>query len=177
MDLVFVVVSAVFIGGLFLLAGWQKLNNPRYYAGVIADYKLPGVKGSNFLAVTVGLIELLIGIAVLIPVFRHAGSLSAALMLLIYALAIGLNLLRGRTTIDCGCSGPAARNQQINGWLPARNILLLLIAVGASMEPIAREWVWFDAVVILFALTLVTLVYAGAERLVANINLLKNLRG
>lgn len=177
MDLVFVVIATLFISFLFVVAGWQKLRTPRYYASVIHEYQLPLVTGNEVIAIAIGLTELCIGLLLLIPVSRGLAAWFALLLLLIYAIAIGINLLRGRTSIDCGCSGPAATKQKLSAWLLLRNGLLMVITITAGMTPLSRELIWFDMVVIVFAASLAFLVYAGTEQLIANSTRLRILRG
>ncbi len=177
MDLVFVVIATLFISFLFLVAGWQKLRAPRYYASVIREYQLPLVAGNEAIAITIGLAELCTGFLLLIPVSRELAAWFALLLLLIYAMAIGINLLRGRTSIDCGCSGPAATKQKLSAWLLLRNGLLMVIAIIAGITPFSRELIWFDMIVIVLAATLAFVIYAGTEQLTANSTRLRNLRG
>ncbi len=177
MDLVFVVIATLFVSFLFVVAGWQKVRAPRYYAAVIGEYQLPLVVGNKAVAITIGLAELCTGILLLIPVSRELAAWFAALLLLIYALAIGINLLRGRMNIDCGCSGPAANKQKLSAWLLVRNGLLAVVAIAAGITPLSRELIWFDLAVIVLAVSLAFLVYAGTEQLIANSTRLRNLRG
>ncbi|MGH8629603.1 MAG: MauE/DoxX family redox-associated membrane protein, partial [Burkholderiales bacterium] len=59
----------------------------------------------------------------------------ACALLLVYALAMGINLARGRRDIDCGCFKSALK-QTISGWLIGRN-LLLAAAAAALLLPLA----------------------------------------
>lgn len=55
-------------------------------------------------------------------------GIAAALLLLVFAGAMAVNLLRGRRALDCGCN-PAARPQPISWALVARNTGLAGLAV------------------------------------------------
>ena len=176
-DLVFVVIATLFISFLFAVAGWQKLRAPRYYASVIREYQLPLLAGNKAMAIAIGLSELCTGFLFLVPASREWAAWFAFMLLLIYAMAIGINLLRGRTSIDCGCSGPAAAKQKLSTWLLLRNGLLMVVAITAGMTPFSRELIWFDMVVIVLAASLAFLIYAGTEQLIANSTRLRNLRG
>ena len=88
----------------------------------------------------------------MLPQTRAGAALLAGCLLLIYASAIAINLLRGRENMNCGCGGSG----QTISWLHVvRNILLALFAVpamaAASPGPTGFE-VW--AVAAACALTL-----------------------
>jgi hypothetical protein len=104
------------------------------------------------------------------PGWPAAGPLLAAALFLLYAGAIAVNLARGRRDIDCGCAGPGAR-RPISGWLVARNVALMVIALAAAV-PVAtpaRALVWIDALTIAGAVATLVLVYASVDRLLANL--------
>ena len=91
-----------------------------------------------------------------------------------FAAAIAINLLRGHTDIDCGCSGFAARARMPRGigWLHVGRVLLLAaLAATALVEPGARAVVWFDyltlffSVLLICALLTVDVLLANAPRL------------
>ena len=102
--------------------------------------------------------------------------LLAAVLLVISGMAIGVNILRGKRDIDCGCSGPLGR-QPLSGWLLWRNASLVLIALYASSQMVVQSIGWFDWVVILFGSLLAILLYQICERLSFNSHLLVRLRG
>jgi hypothetical protein len=69
-----------------------------------------------------------------------SGAVPAALtggMLLLYALAMGLNLLRGNVLLDCGCSFGAERHP-VSPKLVFRNIALVLVAALMALPVIPR---------------------------------------
>src|SRR5579863_7977059 len=72
--------------------------------------------------------EALAAAALLWPRTRAAGALAVAALLLIYALALGINLRRGRRSIDCGCFGER-RRQGIAPWMVGRNLVLAALAL------------------------------------------------
>lgn len=60
---------------------------------------------------------------------RALGLGVAAALLLLYAVAIAANVLRGRTHIDCGCGGAA---HPVSAALALRNLCLAILAFGAA---------------------------------------------
>ncbi|BAN25419.1 MauE/DoxX family redox-associated membrane protein [Caballeronia insecticola] len=69
----------------------------------------------------------------------------------LFALALTINILRGNTDIDCGCSGFIAASQTsertpraIGWWHVARAYSLAILAACAVFPEAGRALVWFD---------------------------------
>ena len=167
-------VAALVLSYVFVLAGLHKCRAPGEFATTLANYRiLP--EGLNRQAVyLVPVIEIMTGVALLIPATAQLASFSAGALLCIYIAAIGINLLRGRRNIDCGCGGPAQK-QTISEWMIARNGLLLLLAfiAGSAIEP--RALVWLDWLIIIMATVMGCLFYIITNQLLVNKDLLKSL--
>ena len=90
--------------------------------------------------------------AATLPLSRLAtlGAFLAAALLVSYALAIGINLLRGRTSIDCGCLGAGQRNR-IGGWMVIRNLGLVAATLAAALPTTGRSLTSLDVVTIVGA--------------------------
>ncbi len=100
---------------------------------------------------------------------RRARSPPSLLLVLltIFTGAIAINLARGRTNIDCGCFGPALR-QELSGWLLLRNLFLMIVATIVILPTSRRALEAIDHVtIVLGALTLVIL-YASANFAIGN---------
>src|SRR5215813_6110719 len=102
----------------------------------------------------------------------YAGTRSAAAMILfvlliLFTLAIGLNLARGRRDIDCGCFGPMLR-QRLSSWLIVRNFVL---AGGVMVAALPLETSDMNALAystIAFASMAMVLLYITGNVLLAN---------
>ena len=92
-----------------------------------------------------------------------------------YIFVIGINLIKGRRTIDCGCGG-TNQKQNISEWLLLRNgiLLFLVYSITAPVQP--REFIWFDWTVVVLATMLGCLFYNIVNQLLVNKDLLKGLR-
>lgn len=112
---------------VFARALLHKLGSFDELVVTVANYRLVPWPRAVALALTAA--ELAIVVGLLLPVSRRAAAVAAALLLAAYALAIGINLRRGRTSIDCGCGGPG---QGISRLHVARNALLILVAVPVA---------------------------------------------
>ena len=129
----------------------------------------------SWVAALVIVAELGAGFGVFVPDARDWAILAIAVLLLVYTLAIGINLLRGRRDIDCGCGGPA-RRQTLSGWLVARNLVLMVLGLGCFMPVTARVLYWMDFVTIGLGVLAFLLLYATVNSLVANQPKLQQLR-
>jgi len=114
------------------------------------------------LAVVVVALEAAAAALLPVPASRPAGALLAAALLASYAVAIGANLRRGRTRIDCGCFGAGAR-ASIGPWMMIRNLLLALLVLAAALPVTNRGLTGLDALTIVGAVTCLAILYAAQE--------------
>ena len=161
---------------LFVVAALHKLRDLRTFQGTFADYRLLPDALSPAAARVVPLAELLVAALLVAPSTGAMGKVGAAGLLIVYAAAVGVNLLRGRRHIDCGCAGPAAR-RRISGWLVARNAVLALVALAGLLPVVPRPLVWVDALTVAAATATLAALYAAADRLLALAPDLAALRG
>lgn len=125
MGMVISSIAAGFICLVFLRAALHKLGAREEFSGILDDYGLiPGVM-IPVLSFLIPFIEIITSVLALIPSTRGIGVMMALVILILYAAAIGINLLRGRHTIDCGCGGVP---QGISWMHVFRNMLLAGIA-------------------------------------------------
>jgi len=117
----------VFLSLLFARAAWHKISEFTEFTGFVADYRLLPevlVRPASF-----GLAgaEVLVVVLQLVPGGQVAGLSLAMALLSLYGLAMGVNILRGRTAIECGCGGPV---QPLSWTNVIRNATL--VAAGAA---------------------------------------------
>ena len=111
---------------VFLGAVLHKFFDLTEFQGFVADYQLLPDRlvklATNALVVgEAGAVVLLLW-----PAGRAAGLSIAAGLLALYALAVGINIRRGRTEVECGCGGAP---QRLSVYLVWRNLLLILLAL------------------------------------------------
>lgn len=95
---------------LFATALLHKLADVRQFVGVLRDYRLVPQAIVKPAAYMVLLAE---GGVVLLLIMRPIeGGMLATSLLAAYALGMGVNILRGRTYIDCGCHWQLQRQIQ-----------------------------------------------------------------
>jgi len=163
-------VSAIIALGVALLFGAAALHK-------LADWRRFGLALSGFRLVPAWIVSALApflvalecATAVMLPfaATRRAGALLAATLLACYALAIGVNLLRGRTSIDCGCLG-AGRRHRIGGWMVIRNLGVAAAALAAVLPTTPRGLTSLDLVTIAGAVLTLGALYAAQDALQRN---------
>ena len=122
--------------------------------------------------------QLLLAVSILVVVFefilcgmwiveslRPAAAIGSSMILALYAIAIGINLLRSRSHISCGCGW----NEQSLSWgLVTRNGIYILIVLSTLLPQVIRELQWVDFALGVLTLTVALLLNRCAETLIAN---------
>ena len=150
---------------IFGSAGPAKLMARDAFAGVVANYRLLPDPLVTPVALVLPCLEIVVALGLLLPATRPLAALMAAFLLLLFAAAMAVNLLRGHSDIDCGCA--IGRLRERIGWpLVARNLLLavaaLLLVVGT---PASRALGWLDGVTLMATVAAALLLHAAAGRL------------
>lgn len=159
-------VAALSLSVLLLVAASHKLRAPQVFASQLADYQLTPRWAEPALQWSLPVAELMAALGLLAPASRYLAALLAMALLMVYTSAIAINLMRGRRRIDCGCLGPALR-QELSPWLLGRNALLLLLG-GVALWPITvRDWGWHDHLITVLASVALLLLYVAANTLIA----------
>ena len=92
------------LAAIFVVAGFGKIMDPPGFAHEIYNYKLlPGV-AVNALAIVLPWIEVVAGLALFVGVARRSAARIFGVLLIVFVIALSINLVRGRP-VDCGCFG------------------------------------------------------------------------
>ncbi len=116
------------------------------WLGVVRNYRLVPDGVTVALGVLLPCGEVLAAVLLLLPFDRPVGAGATALLLVIYAAAMGINIGRGRTNIDCGCFASRWRHG-ISRWMVGRNILLAILALALCLPTTPRPLTVFEVVV------------------------------
>jgi hypothetical protein len=128
------VASAMTIAG----AGVAKLRTQGRFLKIVSEYRILPERMEPVVAALLPPVEILLGIVLLLDLGSPVPAILAAALLLIFAAAIAINLLRGRTTIDCGCS-LARGGQPIQPALIVRNLAIAAALLGAALAPFPQS--------------------------------------
>lgn len=166
---------SIFLALVFGASGAMKLRDVEMFRGSVANYALlPQVLEKPF-AGSLPVAELAGACAVSFAGVRAYGAAAILLLLLMFTGAVAINLARGRAGIDCGCFGPALR-QELSGWLIVRNLMLAGCAAIAMLTPSARPLTWVDAVTIAIGAVTLAIMYASFNLAIGNAPKLRALK-
>ncbi len=160
---------------LFVVAAVHKLRDLPRFRATVAEYRLVPRATAALAAAIVVAVEAAVAVALVVPALRAAGLVTAAAVLLVYAAAIGVNLVRGRRDLDCGCAGPALR-RPISEALVARNAVLAGAALAGLAPVHARPLLWLDGMTVAAATAALAALYGAVDRMTANAPGLARLR-
>lgn len=123
-------IAAGFLGLVFLRALLHKVGDYTGFVDTLRNYRMLPEAALPLVAPVVVATEAVAAAGLVMPSTRAAAAGLAAVQLLVYALAIAVNLARGRTSIDCGCGGGG---QGISPLHVVRNGLLAMFALPAML--------------------------------------------
>jgi len=100
------------LGAIFVVAALPKIVDPPSFSHMIYNYRiLPGTL-VNLMGLTMPWVELLCGLALILGIWRGTATAIIAAMLVVFMIAIGINLGRSNA-IDCGCFDVSAAGKTI----------------------------------------------------------------
>lgn len=161
---------------LFVAAAWHKVSDGLRFGAAVRAY---GLLPSGLVDPVTRLLPLLegcIAVGLVFPATRRAAALTAGSLLLLYTVAIAVNLARGRREIDCGCFASSAR-VPLSAWLLGRNLMLIVAATALVMPIRERTLVWIDGMTVVTALITLSLLWATGQRLAHTGPILRRLGG
>ena len=165
---------AIALAMLLLASALHKLRDLPGFEAVLGNYDILPARAAHLVPVVARIavaLELLLAVALLVPGAAGWAGPATALLLGLYALAIGINLMRGRRDIDCGCLGPGAGAGARNGlspWLVARNLVLMSLAAAHALPVAQRSLHWLDAITALGALLVLAGLWQATHLLIAH---------
>ena len=123
----------VLVALVFLTAAFGKVRHRLVFQGVVANYRLLPELAVPWFALVLPPAEIATAAALLFVPSSWPGGCAAALLIL-FAVAMAINILRGRRHIDCGCFQSALK-QTLSWILVARNVGLALFLAVPAMVP------------------------------------------
>jgi len=137
-----VIAIRIAIALVFLFAAIGKARHLAIFGGVVANYRLLPPALVLPVAYILPPAEAAIGLALLTGRMTPWAEAAAAFLLGSFAVAIGINLLRGRRHIDCGCFQGTLK-QTLRWSLVVRNAVMVVLLVGAAIAaPAGRVDAW-----------------------------------
>ena len=124
---------AWFLLWIFAQAAFHKITAPVYYQQLMQRY-VPGLPGGRLLVALVAMVETGIALSLLVSQWRETGLVAAATVLLVYAILMASEILRGRAGMQCGCAGPGLAIGHQLGACCAKRHLRGIGGVGAGCQ-------------------------------------------
>jgi Methylamine utilisation protein MauE len=154
---------------LFASAAAHKLRDLARFTAVFAAYHVLPDAPARRVAWLIPCLELGISLALCWEPSRRAALVSAIAVLIAYATALGVNLLRGRRDLDCGCGAVRGR-RVIADWMVWRNLLLASVlgiaALPWSLRPVGAT----DLLTVVGGLMVGATLYAAVDRLLGDVS-------
>ena len=132
----FILIARLVLASVFALAALPKIKDPVAFASSVEGYRVLGPALSNWVALLLPWLELIIGIGILMPWIRRSSGIIIAALLVVFVSLHASAWMRG-LEIDCGCFGSEASDKTTNYLrLIIRNFLLL----GTCFFVICKDW-------------------------------------
>ncbi|MFT8945261.1 MAG: MauE/DoxX family redox-associated membrane protein [Acetobacter aceti] len=127
------------VGIMFLVAGVSKLREHDLFLGTLSSYRLLPASFLETAAWGLGAVEVLVGLMLLSGIGQGVGGVAAAGLMVTFALAMGINVMRGRTDLSCGCT-PGQKGEALSWSLVFRTLACgvpaLLPVVGGEVSSV-----------------------------------------
>jgi uncharacterized membrane protein YphA (DoxX/SURF4 family) len=92
------------VAAIFIYAPLNKIADPPGFAKLVFEYHLLPAAAVNAWALYLPWLELIAGLALLIRPLMRGGAAVTAGLLVLFLLAVGINIARG-IPFECGCGG------------------------------------------------------------------------
>lgn len=109
-------------------------------------------------------VEFAVVVSCMVPGGQYLAAALSSGLLLLYAAAMSVNLLRGNDLPDCGCNW-GSRPQPVRPALVVRNVILAALALTIGLPVLPRELSAVDIASIVLATINVALLYTAANHL------------
>lgn len=100
------------LGAIFIVAAIPKIADPPSFAHMIYNYRILPAGLINISSLVMPWVELLCGMALVLGVWRRAALSIITILLVLFIVAISINLARGNA-IDCGCFNVSLANRSV----------------------------------------------------------------
>jgi uncharacterized membrane protein YphA (DoxX/SURF4 family) len=128
-----ILLARIFLGGLFIASGLEKILDVQAFANSILQYKVVGQLLAMCTATMLPSLELLCGLSLVIGLYPRGSELLMTVMLAGFTMLIASALLRG-LDISCGCFSQDPNVSKIGFQKIAENCGLIVVSV----------WLLFD---------------------------------
>jgi uncharacterized membrane protein len=157
-------VAMLLLAAIFGAAAITKLRELEAFAAVVEQYDLLPTRLVRPFAHGLPVVELAAALCLLVPATRAPAAMVLTLLLLVFAAAMAVNLVRGRRDVDCGCFVGLLK-QRISWPLVVRNIVLAGFGLALLAGDTGRALAPLDWVTVLAGTACLLLLYGAIGRL------------
>ncbi len=150
---------------LFFMAARHKMSDRLRFQAQLGAYCLVPDAMLPATSRTLPWLEMALVFLLLIPATRAPAAAGAAALLAVYALAMAINIRRGRREIDCGCGGEP---QTLSVVLLGRNVVLIVGALLLMLPVSERMITAVDIGVVALLTATFAMSYLMTEQLIRN---------
>lgn len=125
------------LGAIFVVAAWPKIVDPPSFAHMIYNYRLLPGGLINISALIMPWVELFAGLCLILGVWTRPARWLVTAMLVVFMIAISINLARGNA-IDCGCFDVSAANLTYEERI--RDMWMVLLRDAGMLVMCAQLW-------------------------------------
>lgn len=125
------------LGAIFFAAALPKIADPPSFAHMIYNYRILPAGLINLSALVMPWVEIVAGLCLMLGVWVRPARWIVGLMLVVFMVAISINLFRGNA-IDCGCFDLSAANLTYDERI--RDMWMVLVRDAGMLLMIAQLW-------------------------------------
>jgi hypothetical protein len=159
------------IAAVFALAAYHAMRGWAVFGGIVEQYHVAPRWLAQLAAWILPPLQSVVAVCLVLPATSRVGAALGMALLALFTVAITINVVRGRVSIDCGCGG--ATGQKLSRALVVRNLLMMLGLASAWAAP---NWGLVDggtAIGIIGASVTLTVLYFAANQLMTNFQALR----
>ena len=112
------------LGALFVAASLPKIVDPPSFAHMIYNYRIIPGFALNAMTLMMPWLELLCGLALILGVWRRSAAVIIGGMLVVFIIAISINLARDNA-VNCGCFDLASADKTQEQLLDEMKVVVL----------------------------------------------------
>ena len=133
------------LGAVFLYASVSKIAHPRDFARIVYHYQVIGPSDvfgytpANLLAIALPWLEALVGVLLVLGLWRREMAAVASALLVVFVLAVGSALWRGIDIAHCGCFSVSGEGRSAGIGLILGDLGLLAAGLVLTLVPPRRE--------------------------------------
>lgn len=171
LDPLIVKAISIGLGLMFGFAAYHKFRDAPGFRITLLEYQLLPQALTGAVSRLLPALELALAAGWLLGLApRLLLAVTSAALLAVYALAVGINIRRGRVHFDCGCGfgGKTVTEQYLSPGLIVRNFALAAAALLCLLPVSGRELAAADDLILAAALVATALLFGAANQLLRN---------